>query len=415
MRKFLLSALLLTSFTGVFAQKLDDVQESLNKGKYTDAKDKIDKFLSDPKNQSNANAWYYKGRVYSTLARVDSTNQLNYDATAIAYDAFKKYQELDPKNTLMTLDQNVGLFQAYDTYYNKGVKYYNAKDYANSFDNLKKALDVENYIAKRGYVYNNFKFPTLDTNLVNLTATSAYLAKKEDESIPYFQQLADANLSGKEYKEVYGVLAQYYLNKGDQAKADKYIAQGKQLFPDNEYWVGLEFGNPGTDTLKRFARYEQMLQKYPDNYALAMDYAAELYNYTYSNDKKPGDFAARQAKLQAALTRAINLKSTAFANFVMSQHVYNQIFDLQDALRAVQGNSPASAAKRRDYNTKISAKYEEMLGYAQKSYDLYTADTNLKIQDKANLRKVIDELIDYYERKKQQDKVTFYTNKLKSL
>ena len=40
---------------------------------------RLDKFLSDPKNQSNANAWYYKGKIYAKLAREDSTNTLTYD------------------------------------------------------------------------------------------------------------------------------------------------------------------------------------------------------------------------------------------------------------------------------------------------------------------------------------------------
>src|SRR5207302_5122858 len=141
MRKLLLSVVLAASFTGVFAQKLDDVQEKMSKGKYNDAKAAIDKILSDPKNQSNANAWYYKGKIYAELAREDSTETLTYDASREAFEAFKKYQELDPKNTLMTIDQNVGLFQVYDQYYNKGIKSYNQKDYPKAYENLKNAMD----------------------------------------------------------------------------------------------------------------------------------------------------------------------------------------------------------------------------------------------------------------------------------
>src|SRR5436853_59217 len=125
MRRFLLLALLATSLTRVFAQKLDDVQDKISKGKYNEAKEKIDKILEDPKNQNNANAWYYKGKIYAELARRDSTGTLTYDAPGQAFEAFKKYQELEPKNTLMTLEQNVGLFQLYDQYYNRGVKLYN--------------------------------------------------------------------------------------------------------------------------------------------------------------------------------------------------------------------------------------------------------------------------------------------------
>ncbi|MGZ3838026.1 MAG: hypothetical protein ACXVMS_12475 [Flavisolibacter sp.] len=416
MRKLLLSVLLASTITSLFAQKLDDVQEKISKGKYDEAKEKIDKVLADPKNATNANAWYYKGKIYAELARQDSTNALTYDARQQAFEAFKKYQELDPKNVMMTLDQNVGLFSLYDLYYNQGVKKYNAKDFTGAFDNMKHAVELENYIAKKGYSYNGFSFPAMDTQLLNLTASAAYLAKKEDESIPYFEQLANAKLKDKEFKEVYGLLAEYYTKKNDKQKADQYIALGRQLFPDNDYWTALEFGNiPSEDTLKRIARYEQLLQKYPDNYALSLDYATELFNYTYTSEKRPADYAARQEKLQKALEKAISLQSTPFANYIMAQHIYNEIYDLDDALRAVRGNTPADKAKKKEINDKEDKKYEEFYAYAQKAYDQYSQETTMKTQDKVNYRKVINQLIDYYQRKKQTDKVNFYQEKLKTL
>src|SRR4051812_47970124 len=156
MRKLVFTVLLAASFTGLFAQKLDDVQEKISKGKYDEAKEKIDKFLADPKNQSNANAWYYKGKIYAELARLDSTDTLSYDAAGEAFNAFKKYQELDKKNVMMTLDQNVGLFQLYDLHYNAGIKNYNKKDYVTAYDRMKKAMELEDYISKRNYSYNGF-------------------------------------------------------------------------------------------------------------------------------------------------------------------------------------------------------------------------------------------------------------------
>jgi tetratricopeptide (TPR) repeat protein len=415
MRKLLLSVLLAASSSMLFAQKLDDVQEKISKGKYDEAKEKIDKFLADPKNQSNANAWYYKGKIYTTLAAQDSTRSLTYDPAGEAFNAFKKYQELDPKNIMMTLDQNVGLFQLYDYYYNGGIKSYNKKDYEKAYAQMKNAVAVEEYIAKKGYAYNGFAFPALDTQLVNLTASSAYLAKKEDESIPYFQKLADAKIKEKEYREVYGLLAEYYMKKGDQAQADKYLGYGKELYPDNDYWISLEFGDPGKDTVKRLAHYEEMITKYPDNYALSMDYAIESFNYTYSYDKKPADYTARQEKTQKALQQALKANpNSPLANFVMAQHVYNQIYDFEDAQRAVRGTTPADMAKRKDFTTKINQKYEELNTYAQKAYDLYAAETAPKTQDKVNMRKMAENLAEYYDRKKDSAKADMYRQKAKS-
>ncbi|MBD0366695.1 MAG: hypothetical protein ICV53_11415, partial [Flavisolibacter sp.] len=77
MRRLLFSVVMIACSTILFAQKeLNDIQENISKGKYTEAKEKIDKYLADPKNQKNANAWYYKGKIYTELARLDSTNQM---------------------------------------------------------------------------------------------------------------------------------------------------------------------------------------------------------------------------------------------------------------------------------------------------------------------------------------------------
>lgn len=415
MRKLLFTVLFAASVSSLFAQKLEDVQEKISKNKYDEAKDKIDKFLADPKNQSNANAWYYKGKVYAELAREDTTGKLTYDAGREAFEAFKKYQDLDKKNIMMTLDQNVGLFQLYDLYYNQGIRSYNQKDYTTAFDRMKRAMEIEEYIASRNYVYNGFSFPALDTQLVNLTASSAYLAKREDESVPYFERMANARLKDKDYREVYSLLADYYMKHNDQAKADKYLGMGRELFPDNDYWISLEFGDPGKDTLKRFAKYEQMMTKYPDNYSLAMDYSIEWFNYTYSYDKKPSDYASRQQKTQKALERALKIDpNSAMANYVMTKHISNEIYDIEEMQRAVKGNTPADVAKRKDYTNQLNQKYDEMNIYAQKAFDLYSAQTNMKTQDKLNLRQVTEALADYYDRKKDTTKADFYRSKMKT-
>ena len=95
----------------MFAQKLDDVQKKIDQQKYAEARQDIDKILADPKNAANANAWYYKGMVYNQLAL--DTNLRDMDYRMEAFNAYKKYQQLDAKNIMMTLNQNAGLFQIY--------------------------------------------------------------------------------------------------------------------------------------------------------------------------------------------------------------------------------------------------------------------------------------------------------------
>jgi len=451
MRKLFLAAAFAAIVSGTYAQKLEDVQEKISKGKYGEAKEKLDKFFEDPKNANNANAFYYKGVINNYFAQTDSAGTLSYDAANEAFNAYKKALELDPKNALMTIEQNMGLFQLFDLHYNKAVREYNNKTYDKAYRTFINAITVQDYLKSKEFTLPNYAPPLLDTQLINLTASSAYLAKQPDVAIPYFERLANAKVKDPEFKEVYALIAQYYLNKNDQANANKYLALGKELYNDDDYWLSLEFSTPELDEFNKqidkirddldqatdanraelqkqldaaqdkqreakLKRYEELMQKYPNNGTLAMDYTIESFNNTYVWDKKPADYKARQAKLQAILDKTIPLnENNGIAYFILSQHYYSQIFDLEDVRREIKGNAPAAAAKRKDYNAQIDKKYDDLMNASQKAFDIYSAQTELKPQDKANLRKVTDQLIDYYARKKMNDKVTFYQNKKAAL
>jgi hypothetical protein len=418
MPKFLFTVMLVIACTGGFAQDLKEVQEKISKGRYDEAKEKIDKILADPANRNTANAWYYKGKVYKELARNDSAGTLSFDAGKEAFDAFRKYQDIDKKNVMMAVDQNLELFQLYDIFYNQGVKYYNDASYDAAFNKMKTAVELEDYIVKKGFSYKEFSFPSLDSNLLYLTASAAWLAKKQDQAIPYWEKLANAKIKTKDLKDVYGLLSGYYAKRNDQQKAARYLAIGKELYPEEgDLWISLEYDltNPGTDPSKRFTRYEQMLQKYPDNYALTMDYAIEQFNFTYSKDKRPSDYISRQEKLQNSLEKAISIKPTAIGNFVMSQHIFYQVYDLEDALRSIKGTTAADLAKKKDLAARIGEKYEVFYPYALKAYELYSSEPELKSQDKANLRKVTGQLAEYFDKKNDSGKADFYREKLKTI
>ena len=447
MRKLFLSAAFAASLTISYAQDLKDVQEKISKGKYDEAKEKLDKFMADPKNANNATAYYWKGKINTYYAQTDTAGTLTYDAAGEAFTAYKKTLELEPKNVSMTLDQNIGLFQLFDMHYNRGIKQYNNKNYDAAFSSLQKAIDVQDYLKSKSFSLPSYTPPALDTQLVNLTASSAYLAKKEDVAIPYFERLTNARVATPEYKDIYALVAQYYLNKNDAVNANKYISIGKELYKDDDYWLSLEFNNAELrdyekqvsdlrakidkasgaektglqkemETLldkqraAKLKRYEELLVKYPDNGPLNLEYAIEQFNNTYVWDKKPADYAQRQAKLQTAIDKAlVGNQNSGLTWFIASQHYYSQIFDLEDAKRAVSGNAPAAANKRKELTAQIDKKYDDMANASQKAFDIYAAMTELKAQDKTNYRKVTDQLIDYYNRKKMNDKVTFYQNK----
>jgi hypothetical protein len=192
MRKLVFFAFMVASSFTVFAQNLEDVQEKINKGKFGEAREKIDKVLADAKGQKNPNAWYWKAVTYYGLS-TDST-LTDKDYVKEAHDAILKYYELDPKNITGMLEQNITVLKIYDSYYSNAVKSFNNKNFEKSFRNFSNALQVQDYIKNRKFEYTNFNFAPLDTNLILNTAAAATKANLTDSAMAYYSMLANAKL-----------------------------------------------------------------------------------------------------------------------------------------------------------------------------------------------------------------------------
>jgi tetratricopeptide (TPR) repeat protein len=409
MRKLLLGILVFPVLT-ISAQDLQTVQRSIASNDYLSAKRQIDSVFLDKRSASDATSWYYKGRVYTEVVRQHDTS--NYPMLKEAFEAYRKYQELDPKNKLMQLNNNVDLFQLYDLCFDLGMSSYTNGKYKIAYNDFRTALEAEQYISRKGFQFQGNSLPAFDTSLIYLVGSAAYLSQQTDEAIPYFERLAELKLRDKEYKGIYLVLYQNYTRKNDQAKAAKYLNLGRELFPDPDLWIRMELGNLSSEK-DRFNKYEQLILKYPANSGMLTDYAVELFNYVYA-DTRPADFAPRQERLQALLMKALTADpNSAMANFVMSQHVYNQVYYMEEALREMKDETTVDQNKKKAFATKLDAKYDELLLYSQKAYNLYIESSTP--ENRENCRKVVNQLISYYQKKKQTEKVNFYLDKLKNL
>ena len=160
-----------------------------------------------------------------------------------------------------------------------------------------------------------------------------------------------------------------------------------------------------------------MPRKYPNNLIVALNHAAELYNYTFFSDPKPDNYVESQETTRKALEKALSLDPTSHnANYILSQFYVNKIYDVEDSLRNIRGTTAADNAKKKELNSRMDQHYEQMYTYSQAAYDIMLKEEDsLKTQDKANFRRVINQLVDYHTRKKQEDKVKFYQDKLKQL
>jgi hypothetical protein len=413
MQRFLLSLLIILGSSSLFAQTIEEIEAQVGKGEFDKAKTSVDGFLAKEKNQTKPDGWWYKGLIYNEIAKSDKYKSLAPDGRMDAFNAFKKYYELDPKAIRATLEQHVRLFDIYNGYFDLGVSSFSASKFDDAYTNFKNALMVEEYVSGKGYEYNGFKFPTFDTTLIQNIALSAYRAKRDDDAAVYFKKIADQKIAGKDNVDVYQLLVEYYAKKNDKVNEEKYLQLGRELFPADDRWYQIELEKvDAKDKKALFAKYDELMPKYPDKYLMTYNYAVELFNYTYAGDTKPADYKESQKKIESVLktTMAIN-KSYPEANVLMARHFYNVLYDYQDEMQAVKGTTEADKKKKADLKTKMNEAADHLILYSQAALDLYSAKPTLKAGEKGNYKVVAGYLSTAYDVKGDKAKADEYRKK----
>jgi len=413
MQRFLLSLLIILGSSSLFAQSIEDIESQFGKGEFDKAKTSVDAFLTKEKNAVKPDGWWYKGLIYNEIAKSEKYKALAPDARMDAFNAFKKYYELDPKAIRATLEQHVRLFDIYNGYFDLGVAGFGASKFDDAYTNFKNALMVEEYIGGKGLEYNGFKFPAFDTTLIQNIALSAYRAKRDDDAVIYYKKIADQKIAGKDNVDVYQLLIEYYIKKNDQVNKDKYFALGRELYPADDRWYQMELEQVDSKDKKAlFAKYEELMPKYPGKYLMTYNYAVELFNSTYAGDTKPADYKEKQKKIESILKTTIESnKSYPEANVLMARHYYNVLYDFQDDMQAIKGTTPADKKKKDDLKIKMNESADQLIVYSQAAFDLYSAKATLKAGERGNYKVVAGYLSTAYEVKGDKVKSDDYRKK----
>ena len=379
------------------AQTIGEIKVLVDKGDFAVAKKAIDSYLADEKNAAKPDGWYYKGFIYNECSKKEEWVKLCTNCKLDAFSAFKKYQELDPKNVYMVLEQNVRLFDLYNGFFDQASKYYAGKNFIAAYENFNHALMVENYIYKKGFEYNGFKFSNLDTALILNMALSARLAKDDDKAVKNYQRLAEINLGGPEYLEMYQYLAQYYADTRNATALNDILKKGKKLYPAEDYWTEIEIDQVDrSDKPVLFAKYEELTGKNPGNYTLAYNYCVELFNYIHVGENIPADAPEKASTLEAVLKKVLVLKNSADANALMARHLYNKVYDLQQLQKNIKGTKPEDEKQKASIKTEALRNAGECIIYASVAEKIYSAATSLKPTEKANLKNILTILESMY-------------------
>ena len=422
LKTFFLSLLLVSASAGLFAQKLDKAKDLLGKQKYNEARTEIDNFLANDKNKTNSEAWYLKGKVYSSIA-MDSVAQASVpDAKVQAMTALKKYLELEgqvkdsaKRHMLMTLDNRKPLTDLYSAYSKQAASYYNAGNFNDALTGFQGSLDVFDMLAKEGWT-NGI---VLDTISVLYAGISAEKANKPDTAAAYYAKIAEAKAKSQGYESIYKWLADYYKNKGDVEKANHFTTLGKEVYPDDPFWLGFEVNmlSEKGDKDQLFSKYEEVTKANPTNPIFFYNYAVELYKTAYNEDsaQRPANSAELTDKAIQNVQKSIELDAKyPNSRMLLGQIYYNQAVDIVNKNKTIKpkGNvklTPTQLKEKETLRQEAGKKFDQAVEQFVKIDEMLGSQGKLKMEEKQLLKDSYDLLITIYEQKQDQTKATAYT------
>jgi tetratricopeptide (TPR) repeat protein len=420
MKKVLFTALLAIAGLGMIAQKIDKAKDLLSKNKLPEAKTEIDGVLADAKNQKTAEAWYYKGKIYSGITVDSVLAKQTPDANVQAFDAFKKYVDLDDKHILLTLENYKPITDMYQGYFKKGAAQFQENKYAEAFGTFKSCLEISDYMSSKGWA--NIK---LDTTVVLYTGIAAEKAGKKDDAAIYYARLANAKVNGDNMGEIYKWLTDYYAKKSDSTNAMKYLALGQELYPKDTFWAEYEMQmiRDSGDKKALFTNYEKLLAKNPSDYQTLYNYSVELYQTAYdtSLSKRPANSEELISKVEANMKKVIELKPDfTSAYLVLGQISFNKGVDITAESKKIKPQGavklkPEELKKKDDLRNQAGKKFDDAIPYFEKIDELLGSKGKLKMDDKKALKDAYDLLITIYDTRGNKDKVKVYEEKFNNV
>ena len=156
-----------------------------------------------------------------------------------------------------------------------------------------------------------------------------------------------------------------------------------------------------------------MVAKHPENYVLPYNYGVELYRYIYSDEMKTANTSAYKEKLPVILNKAIAIKSTGEANFLLANFLYNNSIDLSEDARKIKGPKPADLKRKKEMDAASTKAMNDAIPYAEKVVSLFANVQKPKSSEKINYKQSLVILKNIYEIKKDAAKVASYDKKIK--
>lgn len=366
-----------------------NINPSDNADKLEEAKSKIDRAIEVAEVQEDASAWITRGEIYNTIIQreaarmmIDTSAHFSGDNDALV--AFRSFQQgyNRAKKDYQRADAVKGAGEVQGHLINIGVTKYERGEYEKAFQSFEAALQCHDML-KAQDKKSLLDEPAQLDNQVYITALAAQLAERNAEAEKYYQQLYRA---GTDKPAVYEGLYNLKVATGDQAAADKILAEGRAKFPKDP---GLLFAEINIYLKKGkledlISRLRQAIEQEPTNESLYVTLGS-VYDNLYQREVEAKNTAKANEYFEAAKTeynRALKINpKNADAIYSIGALYYNKAAARTLELNALPQDDFSAAAMKK-YETmrdEIMALFDQALPYFQKAEALNPNDLNTLI------------------------------------
>lgn len=281
----------------------------------------------------------YRGKIYYEVYSNEKFKSLDEKAILKCANSWeivfnhpkaKKWFEKDELTNNIT-KAGVGLF-------NKGIEFYNNKNYTYSEEMFNKIFDLIP-LSKENLERSNV---TQESVWLNLFYVS-YAQKNNDDSKKYLQKLIDNNYQDP---QIYSYMSNIYLEEGNNEKSLEVIKYGREFFEMDVNLIIAELNY--YLSVEDFVQAEELLkiavEEDPNNH--------QLFFALGSSYDKLGDFE----KAQKSYNEAVEIKSDFFdAHFNLAANYFNKYKELFDEAQEIDLRNKSL------YNAKINEANEYLL------------------------------------------------------
>lgn len=364
-----------------------NMDPSGNKAKLAEAMQKIDQAMQTPEAQAMSSAWLTKGDVYNRRLDSDIASRvLNPQApftgdndALVAFEAYKKVYENPEAKKYEKSDALKGIQSLQGSLINIGGAKYESKEYEKAYLSYEASLEAHKIIsASKGQ--SVFDEPSILNDQKYFTAVIAMMAKRNKDAVPYLEELVQLD-SAKAFEPLYNIK----MEAGDEAGAEKILAEGRKKFPEDSGLLFAEINsylkngklNELTDRLK------QAIAQEPNNVGLYVT-LGNVYDNLYqamtkeNNEAKASEYfdEAKKYYEQATAKDPKNVDAV----YSVGALYYNKAAIRTQEMNALPDDfSSAGLKKLKEMREGVLALFDESLPYFQKAENLNPNDINTLI------------------------------------